>query len=216
MLQDVGTIKQPTSGQRLGGSLTGLDTPTLCSVWATPPYLHDGSATSIPAAITAHAAFSTLIPSDLTSLAAYVQQIDATTSPECAPVAPFLPLTFAHSGSAYADASGTSLSVPLTGVKAGSLLVAYVKWEGTAAATLSVSDGTTTFTADAIDTAANNNLSGRFYYLPASARFRYGDVYRDMERGAAVSQVDGVRVQLRRRHGDAGCVEPRDGYVGHA
>jgi YVTN family beta-propeller protein len=169
VLQDVGTIKQPTSGQRLGGPLTGLDTPTLCSVWATAPYLHDGSATSISSAITAHSAFSSLLPSDLAQLAAYVQQIDATTAPDCAPIAPFLPLAFAHSGAAVADASGTTLSVQLSGVKTGSLLVAYMKWEGTPAATLSVSDGTTTFTADAIDTAANNDLNGRFYYLPASS-----------------------------------------------
>ena len=40
---NVGTIK-PTSGQRLGATLTGIDPPTLRDVWATAPYLHDGSA----------------------------------------------------------------------------------------------------------------------------------------------------------------------------
>ena len=43
-LMNVGTIKQPTSGQRLGATLTGIDPPTLRDVWATAPYLHDGSA----------------------------------------------------------------------------------------------------------------------------------------------------------------------------
>ncbi len=43
VLRNIGTLK-PTSGQRLGGPLTGIDTPTLRSVWQTAPYLHDGSA----------------------------------------------------------------------------------------------------------------------------------------------------------------------------
>ena len=42
-LHDVGTLRT-TSGQRLGGPLPGIDTPTLLGVWNTPPYLHDGSA----------------------------------------------------------------------------------------------------------------------------------------------------------------------------
>ena len=43
---DVGTLR-PTSGQRLGGPLDGLDTPTLRGLWASPPYLHDGSAETV-------------------------------------------------------------------------------------------------------------------------------------------------------------------------
>jgi hypothetical protein len=54
-------------------------------------------------------------------------------------------------------------------VKAGSLLVAYVKWGGTAASIATLSDGTSTFTADALNSAANGDLHGRFYYLPASS-----------------------------------------------
>ncbi|MEM0968244.1 MAG: hypothetical protein AAGJ31_02745, partial [Verrucomicrobiota bacterium] len=49
-LHDVGTIKAPTSGERLGGgpgSLTGIDTPTLLGVHASAPYLHDGSAETL-------------------------------------------------------------------------------------------------------------------------------------------------------------------------
>ena len=73
-LHDVGTLK-PTSGQRLGGPLTGLDTPTLRSVWQTAPYLHDGSAPTIAAAISAHSGVS-LSAADLNSLAAFVAQTD--------------------------------------------------------------------------------------------------------------------------------------------
>ncbi len=45
-LHDVGTLAAG-SGQRLGGPLLGLDTPTLRGVFATPPYLHDGSAATL-------------------------------------------------------------------------------------------------------------------------------------------------------------------------
>jgi mono/diheme cytochrome c family protein len=72
-LKDVGTIK-PDSGNRLGGPLTGLDVPTLRDVWATAPYLHDGSAPTIAAAITAHTGVN-LSGTDLASLVAYVEQI---------------------------------------------------------------------------------------------------------------------------------------------
>ncbi|HXS80946.1 MAG TPA: putative Ig domain-containing protein, partial [Gammaproteobacteria bacterium] len=81
-LHDVGTLK-PTSGQRLGGPLTGLDTPTLRSIWQTAPYLHDGSAPTIAAAISAHSGVS-LSASDLSALAAFVAQTDG--SEAAAPV----------------------------------------------------------------------------------------------------------------------------------
>lgn len=72
-LANVGTIK-PTSGQRLGGTLTGLDVPTLRDVWATAPYLHDGSAASVADAITAHTDVS-LTGTQLSQVADYVRQI---------------------------------------------------------------------------------------------------------------------------------------------
>ena len=53
-LDNVGTIKQPSSGQRLGATLTGIDPPTLRDVWATAPYLHDGSAATLADAVRAH------------------------------------------------------------------------------------------------------------------------------------------------------------------
>ena len=45
-LHNVGTLRT-SSGQRLSGSLTGIDTPTLRGLWATAPYFHDGSAASL-------------------------------------------------------------------------------------------------------------------------------------------------------------------------
>ena len=43
ILHNVGTIRT-SSGQRMAGSLTGIDTPTLLGSWESAPYFHDGSA----------------------------------------------------------------------------------------------------------------------------------------------------------------------------
>ncbi len=74
-LQNVGTIK-PSSGQRLGAPLTGIDIPTLRDVWRTAPYLHDGSAATLSAAVLAHNNVS-VSSGDLASLVEYLQQIGA-------------------------------------------------------------------------------------------------------------------------------------------
>ena len=79
------------------------------------------------------------------------------------------PLTFGQSQGVSSDASGTTLAVQLTGVTPGSLIVAYVKWEGTATGTVTLSDGVSTFTTDTLNSAANSDLHGRFYYLLASS-----------------------------------------------
>ncbi len=71
---DIGTIT-PGTGMRLGGPLTGFDVPTLRGTWATAPYLHDGSAPTLSAAITAHKGL-TLSAADLSYLTAYVASID--------------------------------------------------------------------------------------------------------------------------------------------
>ena len=76
LFHDVGTIK-PSSGQRLGGNLTGLDTPTLRGLWHGAPYLHDGSAASISDAIQAHTSIS-VTSTELAQLEAYLRQIDDT------------------------------------------------------------------------------------------------------------------------------------------
>ncbi len=72
-LQNIGTLKS-TSGSRLGGTLAGIDIPTLRDVWATAPYLHDGSAATLADAIRAHNNVS-VSDTDLPNLVAYVAQI---------------------------------------------------------------------------------------------------------------------------------------------
>lgn len=46
LLHDVGTLTD-RSGQRLGGPLPGIDTPTLLGLYDSAPYLHDGSAATL-------------------------------------------------------------------------------------------------------------------------------------------------------------------------
>ena len=72
-LMNVGTLKQ-SSGLRLEGPLNGIDPPTLRDVWATAPYLHDGSAETLGDAVRAHSNVS-LSASDITAVTAYLQQI---------------------------------------------------------------------------------------------------------------------------------------------
>lgn len=74
VLHDIGTLK-PSSGSRLNGPLTGIDSPTLRDVWATGPYLHDGSAADVTAAIAAHSTAAGLSGDDLVRISAYVMQI---------------------------------------------------------------------------------------------------------------------------------------------
>ncbi len=80
-LRNIGTLK-PSSGTRLSGVLTGIDSPTLRDVWATAPYLHDGSVATLDAAVTAHNGV-TLSATDLQKLVSYLQQIgvEETTAP---------------------------------------------------------------------------------------------------------------------------------------
>jgi len=73
MMKNIGTLK-PSSGKRLGSTLNGIDVPTLRDVWATAPYLHDGSAPTLSAAIQAHAG-NTVSGAQLSYLTAYLQQI---------------------------------------------------------------------------------------------------------------------------------------------
>ncbi|MEO8223704.1 MAG: galactose oxidase-like domain-containing protein [Gammaproteobacteria bacterium] len=75
-LQNIGTLT-PESGGRLGVTpLAGIDIPTLRDVWATAPYLHNGSAPTLAAAIQAHN--NVTVPAgELPALVAYVEQIGA-------------------------------------------------------------------------------------------------------------------------------------------
>ena len=74
-LKNIGTLT-PASGQRLGAVLDGLDVPTLRDVWATAPYLHDGSAATLAAAVQAHRG-NAVAGTDLSNLVAYLAQIGA-------------------------------------------------------------------------------------------------------------------------------------------
>jgi mono/diheme cytochrome c family protein len=86
MLHDVGTVL-PTSGDRLGGPLEGIDTPTLMGLWATPPYLHDGRAPTIQSIFTEHnpddriGRTSHLDAEELADLEAYMMQLDGSEEP---------------------------------------------------------------------------------------------------------------------------------------
>ncbi|MEZ4332639.1 MAG: NPCBM/NEW2 domain-containing protein [Myxococcota bacterium] len=72
---DVGTI-DAASGQRLGGPLDGFDTPGLLGVWASPPFLHDGSAATLEAAIATHADYEALPAATLDALAAFLREAE--------------------------------------------------------------------------------------------------------------------------------------------
>lgn len=70
---NVGTLNT-ASGQRSGGPLSALDVPTLRDVWSSAPYLHNGSADTISAAISAHNNVS-LNSQQLSEVVAFVEQI---------------------------------------------------------------------------------------------------------------------------------------------
>lgn len=127
VLHDIGTLK-PTSGSRLGGPLTGIDTPTLRGVWQSAPYLHDGSAATLADAVTAHNGVS-LTSSDLSTLVAYLGQIDALeTSAPLPNTAPSVVNPGAQSATVgqsvslpivASDADGDVLTYTATGLPAG-------------------------------------------------------------------------------------------------
>jgi mono/diheme cytochrome c family protein len=84
VLHDVGTLST-ASGQRLGGPLYGLDTPSLRGLWLSPPYLHDGSAATLADVFTTrnpagrHGDFTGVLAADAAAiehLVAYLRQID--------------------------------------------------------------------------------------------------------------------------------------------
>lgn len=72
---DIGTLAA-TSGDRLGGPLDGLDTPSLQSVWATPPYLHDGSAATLEDAIARHDSAAGLSNPAISDIAHYLRTVE--------------------------------------------------------------------------------------------------------------------------------------------
>jgi len=78
---NVGTLT-PGSGGRLGGSLHGLDTPSLLGLWDSAPYLHDGSAATLLEVLTTknqndlHGRTSTLPTNQLADLMEYLFSLD--------------------------------------------------------------------------------------------------------------------------------------------
>ena len=87
VLHDVGTLL-PTSGNRLGATLEGIDTPTLKGLWASAPYLHDGRAATLREIFTEHnpddriGVTSNLSAEEFDDLEAFLLQIDDAPSPE--------------------------------------------------------------------------------------------------------------------------------------
>jgi len=81
-LHDVGTLG-PGSGQRLGGPLSGIDTPTLYDLVGSAPYLHDGSAPDVHTVLGArnrddrHGKTRHLNRAQLADLEAYLLSLDA-------------------------------------------------------------------------------------------------------------------------------------------
>ena len=71
-LDDIGTLK-PASGTVQDKPLTGITTPGLRDAWYTFPYLHDGSAATLEAAIRVHNT-NVLTEQEVSSLAAYIRQ----------------------------------------------------------------------------------------------------------------------------------------------
>jgi cytochrome c553 len=107
-LRDIGTVKA-SSGRRLNATLTGIDVPTLRDVWATGPYLHDGSAATLEAAVQAHRG-NTVAGTDLANLAAFLRQIGSEEA--AAPTTnqpPTVSITAPASGSSVA--AGTTITI---------------------------------------------------------------------------------------------------------
>ncbi len=83
VLHDVGTLRA-SSGARLGEALTGLDTPTLRGLFASAPYLHDGSAATLREVLTVrnaddrHGVTSHLRARELDDLEAFLLSLDDT------------------------------------------------------------------------------------------------------------------------------------------
>jgi len=67
IVHDVGTLSD-ASGQRLGGTLDGLRTPSLLGVAWTGPWLHDGSAWNLEHAVRAHDGYSDLSAKDMDAI----------------------------------------------------------------------------------------------------------------------------------------------------
>ncbi|MEP6652280.1 MAG: cytochrome c peroxidase, partial [Myxococcales bacterium] len=93
LLHDVGTLLS-TSGSRLFGKLTGIDTPTLKGVWQTAPYYHDGRAATLLEIFTKYnqkdqmGVTSNLNPTQLDQLVEYLRELDDVPEPSAPTTTP--------------------------------------------------------------------------------------------------------------------------------
>ena len=121
-LHDVGTIT-PDSGSRLGGALTGIDTPTLLGAWSTAPYLHDGSEPTLQSAIAAHQGVF-LTSTELDQLAALISELD-----EGAELLPPSPLRLATGIVSSVGSDWQTVTLPDS--YSDMVVVASVQYDGT-------------------------------------------------------------------------------------
>jgi fibronectin type 3 domain-containing protein/mono/diheme cytochrome c family protein len=171
-LQNIGTIK-PTSGTRLGGTLNGIDVPTLRDVWATAPYLHDGSAATLAAAILAHNGV-TLSGSDVANLVAYVEQIGGQDS--SAPTPNRSP-TITNPGN-QSGKTGTAVNLAISASDPDGDALIYSATGLPAGLTINSSTGVITGTPTAVGT-SNVVVSARDALVTVSASFTWGIVVGD-------------------------------------
>ena len=91
LLHDVGTLT-PESGRRAGQTLLGIDTPSLRGLWASAPYLHDGSASTLLGVLgvagpdNPHGYTQPLSGEERFQLRAYLRQIDRFEAEAPAPI----------------------------------------------------------------------------------------------------------------------------------
>ena len=156
-LSNIGTLKA-SSGQRLGATLTGIDVPTLRDVWATAPYLHDGSAATLAGAVSAHSPATVLAlgTTDMTNLVAYLNEIGSEEGAAPSPVTNGLAGSYFNNVSlagtaALARAEAINFSwgngSPGTGVNADNF---SVRWTGTVAPTTTGSYRFQTYSDDGV------------------------------------------------------------------
>jgi DNA-binding beta-propeller fold protein YncE len=163
LLHDVGTIK-PSSGQRLGATLLGFDTPTLKGLWDTGPYLHDGSAATLTDVLsnTLHAG-GTLTTTEKNDLAAYLLQIDDGETQAATPVA--LSMTSAATSptqimlTVVAGSPMTRVDIYVNGAAAG-----QAQLQGDGSYKLTITQPTTGSTLEARGTRVGGGLS--IFILP--------------------------------------------------
>jgi cytochrome c peroxidase len=115
-LYNVGT-QLPTSGNRLGAELTGVDTPTLKGLWQSAPYLHDGRAATLRDvfAMTGDSMGTTsnLSSNELDDLVRYLLELDdvpETAAHEMAPVGKPNPMNAVQSSTPSGCACAVTIS----------------------------------------------------------------------------------------------------------